>query len=133
MVSAKITVGLSDLASVDSVAGFNVSNRDQIVRQALDVGSFPTALFEAANVTLPAAVAEGQTVTITVPGQLTIHGMTKPVTAKLQLRVSGDTAQIAGTIVTSMEDFGVSRPAAPFVTVQPGITIEVALKLNRSA
>ena len=40
---------------------------------------------------------------------------------------------IAGTIATSMDDFGVSRPTAPFVTVQPGVTIEVALKLDRSA
>ena len=133
MTSAKITVDLSDLASVDSVAGFNVSNRDQVVRRALNVGRFPTALFEATNAPLPAAAAEGQTVTITVPGQLTVHGVTKSVTAKLQLRVSGDVAQIAGTIATSMDDFGVSRPTAPFVTVEPGVTIEVALKLNRSA
>jgi len=133
MTSAKITVGLSDLASVDSVAGFNVNNRDQIVQRALDVGTFPTASFEADNVALPAAAAEGQTVTISVPGRLTIHGVTKAVTAKLQLRVSGSTAQIAATIATTMEDFAVSRPTAPFVTVQPGVTIEVALKLNRSA
>ena len=133
MASAKITVGLSDLASVDSVAGFNVTNRDRIVQQALDVGSFPTAVFEAGNVALPAAAASGQTVTVSVPGQLTVHGVTKAVTAKLQLRVSAGAAQIAGTITTSMDDFGVSRPTAPFVTVQPGVTIEVALKLDRSA
>ena len=133
MTSAKITVGLSDLASVDSVAGFNVTNRDRIVQQALNTGSFPTAVFEAASVALPAAAASGQTVTVSVPGRLTIHGVTKAVTAKLQLRVSASTAQIAGTIATSMEDFGVSRPTAPFVTVQPGVTIEVALKLDRSA
>ena len=133
MTSAKITVGLSDLVSVDTVAGFNVTNRDSVVQRALNVGTFPTAVFEATNVALPAAAAEGQTVTITVPGQLTVHGVTKSVTAKLQLRVSGDVAQIAGTIATSMGDFGVSQPTAPFVTVEPGVTIEVALKLNRSA
>jgi polyisoprenoid-binding protein YceI len=133
MTSAKITVQLSGLASVDSVAGFNVTNRDRIVQQALDTNSFPTAVFEAGAVTLPASAAGGQTVTISVPGRLTLHGQTKSVTATLQLRVSGGTAQIAGTIKTSMDDFGVSRPAAPFVTVQPGVTIEVALKLNRSA
>jgi len=133
MTSAKITVQLSSLASVDSVAGFNVTNRDRIVQQALDTNSFPTAVFEAGAVTLPASAAAGQTVTISVPGQLTLHGQTKSVTATLQLRVSGGTAQIAGTIKTSMDDFGVSRPAAPFVTVQPGVTIEVALKLNHSA
>jgi len=133
MTSARITVQLSSLASVDSVAGFNVTNRDRVVQQSLDTGSFPTAVFDADDVVLPAAAAAGQTVTVSVPGRLTIHGVSKPVTAVLQLRVSGNTAQIAGTIATSMDDFGVSRPAAPFVTVQPGVTIEVQLKLARSA
>jgi polyisoprenoid-binding protein YceI len=133
MTSARITVQLSSLASVDSVAGFNVTNRDRVVQQSLDTGSFPTAVFDADDVVLPAAAAAGQTVTVSVPGRLTIHGVSKPVTAVLQLRVSGNTAQIAGTIATSMDDFGVSRPTAPFVTVQPGVTIEVQLKLARSA
>jgi polyisoprenoid-binding protein YceI len=133
MTSAKITVQLSSLASVDSVADFNVTNRDEIVRRALNTGLYPTALFEADDVALPVAAASGQTVTVSVPGQLTIHGVSKPVIAKLQVRVSGSTAEIAGTIATSMDDFGVSRPTAPFVTVQPGVTIEVALKLDRSA
>jgi len=133
MTSARITVQLSSLASVDSVAGFNVTNRDRVVQQSLDTGSFSTAVFDADDVVLPAAAAAGQTVTVSVPGRLTIHGVSKPVTAVLQLRVSGNTAQIAGTIATSMDDFGVSRPTAPFVTVQPGVTIEVQLKLARSA
>ena len=59
--------------------------------------------------------------------------MTKNVTATLQLRVSGDTAQLAGTIATNMTDFGVSPPTIGFTTVQPAVTIEVALNLTRSA
>ena len=131
--AATITVQLSNLASVDSVAGYNVTNRDRIVQQALSVRSFPTAVFTAQSVSLPAGAAAGQTVTLSVPGKLTVHGVTKDVTAKLQLRVSGPTAQIAGTITATMTDFGVDPPTAPFVTVQPGLTIEVALKLVRSA
>lgn len=132
MSAATITVQLSNLASVDSVAGYNVTNRDRIVQESLDVGSFPTAVFEAQSVSLPAAVATGQTVTVSVPGKLTVHGVTKDVTATLQLRVSGGTAQIAGSISTSMTDFGISPPRAPFVTVQPPVTIEVSLNLSKS-
>ena len=131
MTSAKITVELTSLASVDSVAGLNVTQRDRIVQQALDVGSFPTAVFEASDVTIPAAASGGQTVTISVPGKLTVHGVTKNVTATLQLRVGGASAQIAGKIPTNMTDFGISPPAAPFVTVQPGVTIEVSLQLSK--
>jgi len=133
MSTAKITVQLSGLASVDSVAGYNVTNRDRIVQQALDVQSFPTAVFEGSSVELPPAAAAGQTVTVSVPGQLTVHGVTKDVTATLQLRVGGASAQVAGTIPTNMTDFGVNPPSIGFTTVQPAVTIEVSLNLTQSA
>ena len=133
MSSAKITVQLANLNSVDSVAGYNVTNRDRIVQRSLDVSSFPTAVFEAQNVTLPAGVETGQQVAVSVPGQLTIHGVTKSITATMNLRVSGSTAQIAGTIATNMTDYGISPPQAPFTVVQPAVTIEFSLSLTQGA
>src|SRR6266576_2350552 len=127
--AATITVQLSSVASVDSVAGYNVTNRDRIVQRSLSVSSFPTAVFEAQSVTLPAGAETGQTVTVSVPGKLTVHGVTKDVTATLQLRVSGSTAQIAGSIPTNMTDYGISPPNVGFTTVQPEVTIEFQLNL----
>jgi polyisoprenoid-binding protein YceI len=131
MSSATIVVQLANLASVDSVAGYNVTNRDRIVQQSLDVRSYPTATFTAQSVALPAGADSGQAVTVSAPGQLTVHGKTKPVTATAQLRLTGNTAQIAGTIATNMTDFGVSPPAIGFTTVQPAVTIEFSLNLTR--
>src|SRR4029077_16295859 len=88
MTGGTVTVQLASLASVDSVAGYNVTNRDRIVQQSLNVSSFPTAVFVAQRVTLPAEAGAGQTVTLSVPGKLTIRGVTRDVTASLQLRVS---------------------------------------------
>ncbi len=133
MTSATVTVQLAGLASVDAVAGYNVTNRDRIVQRSLDVSAYPTAVFKTQNVALPAGVETGQAITVSVPGQLTIHGVTKDVTATLQLRVSGNGAQIAGTISTNMTDFGVSPPSIGFTTVQPAITIEFQLNLTQSA
>jgi len=133
MTSAKVTAQLASLASVDQVAGYNVTNRDRIVSQSLGVGTYPTAVFQAQSVTLPAGVETGQTVTVSVPGQLTIRGVTKDVTATVQLRVSGTTAQIAGSISTNMTDFGISPPSIGFTTVQPATTIEFSLNLAASA
>jgi len=133
MTSATVTVQLRSLASVDQVAGYNVTNRDRIVQGSLNVGSFPAAVFVAQPVTLPAGVETGQAVNVTVPGQLTIHGVTKDVTASLQLRVSGSTAQIAGMIATNMSDFGISPPSIGFTTVQSAVTIEVSLNLAQGA
>jgi polyisoprenoid-binding protein YceI len=133
MTSATITVQLSSLASVDSVAGYNVTNRDRIVQGSLGVSTYPTAVFKAQSVALPAGADSGQTVTVSVPGQLTVHGVTKDVSATLQLRVTGTTAQIAGSISTNMTDFGVSPPTIGFTTVQPAVTIEFQLNLSESA
>ncbi|HEV2139705.1 MAG TPA: YceI family protein, partial [Candidatus Dormibacteraeota bacterium] len=127
--SATITVQLASLASVDSVAGYNVTNRDRIVQQSLDVRSFPTATFTTQSVALPAGADSGQAVTVSVPGRLTVRGVTKQVTATIQLRVTGNSAQIAGTVATNMTDFGVSPPTIGFTTVQPAVTIEFSLNL----
>ncbi len=132
LTSARVTVQLSSLASVDSVAGYNVTNRDRIVQGALDVSSFPTAVFVAQSVALPAGADSGQAVAVSVPGQLNVHGVTKDVTASVQLRVSGGTAQLAGSIATNMTDFGVSPPSIGFTTVQPAVTIEFSLVLTQA-
>ena len=131
MSSATITVQLANLASVDSGAGYNVTNRDRIVQQSLAVRSFPTATFVAQSVALPAGADGGQAVTVSVPGQLTVHGVTRAVTATVQLRVTKNSAQIAGTIATNMTDFGVSPPTIGFTTVQPAVTIEFSLNLTQ--
>jgi polyisoprenoid-binding protein YceI len=133
LTSGSVTVQLTSLASVDQVAGYNVTNRDRLVAQSLALGQYPTAVFQAQPVTLPAGVESGQTVTVSVPGQLTIHGVTKDVTATVQVRVTGSTAQAAGSISTNMTDFAVSPPAAPFTTVQTAVTLEFQLNLTRTA
>jgi polyisoprenoid-binding protein YceI len=133
LTAATVTVQLGSVASVDQVAGYNVTNRDRIVAQTLDVNSFPTAVFQAQPVTLPAAADSGSTVTVSVPGTLTVHGVTKSVTATVQLRVTGGTAQVAGSISTNMTAFGISPPTVPFTSVQSAITLEFQLNLTKTA
>src|SRR6184192_3285140 len=53
MTSAQITVQLSGLASVDSVAGYNVTNRDRIVQQSLGVNQFQSAVLKLQPVAIP--------------------------------------------------------------------------------
>src|SRR5439155_277942 len=107
--------------------------RAQLAQRSLDVSSFPTAVFVAQSAELPQAAATGQTVTVSVPGQLTVHGVTKDVTATVQLRVSASTAQLAGSIVTNMTDFGISPPQVSITVVQPAVTIEFQLNLTSAS
>src|SRR5712691_11464701 len=55
------TAGLTDLYSVDSVSGRNVTNRDGIVFRQLDMSQFPSATFTATSSSVPGPVAAGQT------------------------------------------------------------------------
>jgi polyisoprenoid-binding protein YceI len=127
----KITAALTSLHSVDSVAGFNVSNRDRLVSQSLAVSQYPDATFQAQTVSLPSGLARG-TQTVTIPGQLTIHGVTKPATVTARVQVSGSQAQVAGSTSFAMADFAVSPPQVPFTSVQPKVTLEFQLSLVKS-
>jgi polyisoprenoid-binding protein YceI len=128
-----VVADLSSLHSVDTVLGYNVSNRDRIVSQSLSVQQFPQATFKADSFAIPAGLESGQAVTVSVPGQLTIHGVTRSVTATIQAQLSATTVQVVGTIATNMTDFGISPPQVGITVVQPQVTIEFKLNLTRAA
>jgi polyisoprenoid-binding protein YceI len=130
--SMNFTAQLAGLKSVDQVAGHDVNLRDGIVGMALAVQSFPTATFQAQSMTLPAGFPSGGPISLTVPGRLTIHGNTRDVEASIQAQLVGGQVQVAGSIATAMTDFGVQPPRAPFVTVQPQVTIEFQLQLSKA-
>ncbi len=128
-----VVVDLSSLHSIDSVLGFNVTNRDRIVSQSLSVQRFPQATFKADSFAIPAGLESGQQVTLTVPGQLTIHGVTRSVTATIQAQVTGGTVQVVGQILTAMTDFGISPPQVSITVVEPQVTIAFKLNLTRTS
>jgi len=125
-----LTVDLSSLHSVDQVAGRNVTQRDGVVSRQLSVQQFPSATFTATSASVPGMVTTTQ-VDLTVAGKLTIHGVSKDVTASAKAQAAGDTIEIAGTMAINMGDYGVTPPQAPFVTVDPAATIEFKIVLVR--
>jgi polyisoprenoid-binding protein YceI len=128
----KFTAQLANLQSVDQVAGFNVTQRDRIVSRALSVSQYPDATFEAQSINLPASIQSGGTETLTIPGQLTIHGVTKPAQVTAQVKLNGSQVQANGSTAFNMTDFGISPPQVPITTVEPGVTLDFQLILNRT-
>lgn len=128
----RVTVGLTGLHSIDTLAGRNVAQRDGIVQRALATGQFPQAVFQAGSVTVPGTVADGRPVTLTVPGQLTVHGVTRDVQAIVELQVSGTAARAVGRIKADMRDFGVQPPQAPGIVPEAATTLEFESALGRS-
>jgi polyisoprenoid-binding protein YceI len=126
------TADLTGLASVDSVAGRDVTQRDSFVSRQMDLQQFPDATFAALSASVAGTVTS-QPADASVSGKLTIHGVTKDVTAALKAQVTGGKIEIAGSVSIVMTDFGVSPPSVPFTTVDSQVTIEFDLFLAKAA
>ncbi len=126
------TARLTDLHSVDSVAGRDVTQRDSFVSRQMNLQQFPNATFTASAASVPAAGTSGP-VDVSAAGNMQIHGVTKDVTATAKAQLTGGKIEIAGSLSIDMTDFGVSPPSVPFTTVDSQVTIEFDLFLTRTA
>jgi polyisoprenoid-binding protein YceI len=72
-----------------------------------------------------------QTVDLSIPGKLTIHGVTKDVTATAKAQLSGVKLEIAGSVAIDMTDYGVSPPSVPFTTVDSQVTVEFDIFMTK--
>jgi len=111
--AATITVDVASIAT-DS------ESRDSYFRDsALDVAAFPTATFTTTEPIVD-AVPPSSTATTTsqVTGKLTLHGVTKTVTATVESGLSGGGADVSGSIPITFADYGVTAPSLGFVKVE---------------
>lgn len=94
----------------------NESRRDDKVHQALETDLYPTATFALTEpIELDEAALTGATVSVDAVGELTIHGVTHPVTFPLEARLVDSTIVVVGSLDIVFGDFGVEVPSAPVV------------------
>ena len=72
-----------------------------------DVARFPKATFVST-----AIAAGGSGAPYTVSGNLTIHGVTKPISFPAQISVAGNTVTAAATFNVNRRDFGLNYPGS---------------------
>jgi polyisoprenoid-binding protein YceI len=126
-----ISAGLTGLYSVDTVAGRDVSQRDGYVSRQMNLQQFPNATFTASSISITGSTSGP--VDVALPGKLTIHGVTKDVTATAKAQVSGSKVEVAGSVSIVMTDYGITPPSVPFTTVDPQVTIEFDIFLTKAA
>ena len=119
-----------DVASIRS----DSSRRDeQFAGRIMETDLYPTASFV---LTMPIDIGtippEGQDVSLTATGDLTLHGVTKAVTFDLTARVDNGRVGILAAIPVVFADFGIANPS--FGPVQTGDEgeLEVLLVLDRA-
>ena len=91
-------------------------SRDGQVRRALNTNEFPVATFTLTEpLDLPAGMAEGEALSGSARGDLTIKGVTNRATFDLQVQLVGDTIVAVGSSEVVFSDYGVTAPTAPVV------------------
>jgi polyisoprenoid-binding protein YceI len=116
----------ADLRGLTSDEG----RRDNAIRRlGLESDQFPTAVFELTEpMRLDQEPANGRQVTGEGKGRLTVHGVTREVTADLQGRWDGSTIQVAGRMPVRMSDFQITPPrVGPVVSIEDDLTVEFRL------
>jgi polyisoprenoid-binding protein YceI len=107
------------------------SLRDRFVRDntlQTNTGNNRYADFMIDSVTgFPANYVEGQEVQLTLSGQMTIHGVTKPVTFQVKARRAGEFLTATADSQFNMSDFGITPPNVPTAKAQDLVRLQVIL------
>jgi len=121
--AADVTAGLQALASDED-------RRDNAIRdRGLETEQFPEATFALTGpLELPSPPTAGEDVSVTATGDLTLHGVTKPVDVPVQARWNGSTIDVVGTIDVAFADYDIEPPSVGgFVSVEDEGEIELQL------
>lgn len=108
--------------------------RDNQIRQrGLETDRYPEAAFESTEpIELPGDLVDGEVSTVTITGDLTLHGVTRPVTTDLDVRPLGDRFTILARVPIDFADFDIEAPSiGGFVTVADDGEIELRVNLAR--
>lgn len=120
LVSTQVIVDMTTLAS-------DKDRRDgQLRGRGIQSDTFPTSTFDLATpVALPADFGSAD-VAVTLPGKLTLHGVTKDVSIDALARVEADgTVVVAGSLPIVFADYGIEAPnVAGIIAVQDHGTME---------
>jgi polyisoprenoid-binding protein YceI len=118
-VTGSLTLGGTSLSAVEVTADLTELTSDdqrrdgQLRQRGLETSRFPTATFKLTQpVDLGSVPTEGQTVTATATGELTLHGVTKSVQVPIQARLSGSTVEVVGSIGIAFADYSITPPTS---------------------
>ena len=120
--AAEFTV---DMTSVTS----DESRRDnQFQGRIMETDQFPTATFVITQpIELGTVPEDGQEITATATGDLTLHGVTNSVTLEVTAKRTGDSVAVAGSTDVVFADYDIANPSTNGITTQDHGLIEFLL------
>ena len=116
------TQAISHASFTADVMSFNSgnSNRDSHAMEILEALLYPTVSFESTSI-----VPDGSSLDVT--GNLTFHGVTRPVSFSAVETSSGDAMNVQGKAKVSLTDFKIPRPSLLMIPVQDTLSISFTM------
>ena len=123
------TVFEIDVASIKS----DSSKRDsQFSGNIMDTATYPTATFRLLTpIELGAVPTDGQNITATAQGELTMHGVTQQVSFDVTAKIANGIIGVLGSIDITFADYGIANPSNAFVTTGDTGLLEFVLAFQK--
>ncbi len=140
-VTGSLKVGGTTVSDISITANLAALHSDKDFRdralqsRGLETDRFPTATFVASGpATLPAQPKQGSTVSVEVPGDLTLHGATRSVTLPVEARWDGTSIQIVGDLPIVLADYGISAPSGgPIASIEDHGSLEFKVFFTKAS
>ena len=134
--TAQFTVDLTTIEFTDD-APIPVGNRANAMRsKGLETDTFPDATFELTEpIDVGAFPADAEVVTLSATGELTLHGVTKPVTFDVDALLQGDTIQMSTSspVTVPLADYDIEKPeGGPIASIDDDGSFEFKVFLQQA-
>ncbi|MGE0601624.1 MAG: YceI family protein [Dehalococcoidia bacterium] len=125
--AATITADMTKLKSQESL-------RDgQLRNQGIEYSKFPTSTFELSAAEIPSDLVDGKTVSLTLKGSLTLHGVTREIEMPVEVTLKNGVLVVVGETDVQFGDYSISKPtAAKVVGMEDHGVMEVQLFFTKA-
>ncbi len=125
--AAEFSVDMATLTSDEE-------NRDNKFKgEIMETSEFPTATFVITEpIELGAIPADGEELIATATGDLTLHGVTNPVTLEVAAKKTGSSVAVVGSTDVVFSDYDIDNPSNAVVTTQDHGLVEFLLVAVKS-
>jgi len=129
----RVARGMQLVVDVTVLESDDARRDDHMRTMAIETDKFPTATFVSTeDLVLPASVAGGRADAV-VRGDLTVHGVTRPVAIPVQAQQSPGRIEVVGAFSFGWDLFDIKQPNLSYVTVESDPTLEFQLFFDHAS